>query len=66
MNPVAYLDQLAALQPSPEALDERKQLVFSNALYRLGEWIDLWQDCRSLQAAIQCESQDSWRAVYRH
>nr|WP_246886628.1 FUSC family protein [Pseudomonas chlororaphis] len=35
-------------------------------MYRLGEWIDLWQDCRSLQHAIQCESQDIWRAVYRH
>ena len=62
----ALKDQLAALQPGPEALDDRKQLLFSNALYRLGEWIDLWQDCRSLQVAIQCESQDSWRAVYRH
>jgi len=59
-------DQLEALQPAPEALDDRKQLLFSNAIYRLGEWIDLWQDCRSLQYAIQCESQDSWRAVYRH
>jgi uncharacterized membrane protein YccC len=59
-------DQLEALQPAPEALDDRKQLLFSNAIYRLGEWIDLWQDCRSLQHAIQCESQDSWRAVYRH
>lgn len=58
--------QLEALQPAPEALDDRKQLLFSNAIYRLGEWIDLWQDCRSLQYAIQCESQDSWRAVYRH
>ncbi|MET0610416.1 MAG: FUSC family protein, partial [Pseudomonas caspiana] len=62
----ALKDQLEALQPSAEALDDRKQLLFSNALYRLGEWIDLWQDCRSLQYAIQCESQDSWRAVYRH
>lgn len=58
--------QLEALQPAPEALDDRKQLLFSNAIYRLGEWIDLWQDCRSLQYAIQCESQDSWRAMYRH
>jgi uncharacterized membrane protein YccC len=49
-----------------EALDDRHTLLFSNALYRLGEWIDLWQDCRSLQVAIQCESQDTWRAVYRH
>ncbi|WP_111449533.1 MULTISPECIES: FUSC family protein [unclassified Pseudomonas] len=62
----ALKDQLEALQPSAEALDDRKQLLFSNALYRLGEWIDVWQDCRSLQYAIQCESQDSWRAVYRH
>ncbi|MDZ5432153.1 FUSC family protein [Pseudomonas fluorescens] len=58
--------QLEALQPSTQALEDRKQLLFSNALYRLGEWIDLWQDCRSLQIAIQCENQDSWRAVYRH
>ncbi|EJM91220.1 putative membrane protein [Pseudomonas sp. GM74] len=62
----ALKDQLEALQPTPEALDDRKQLLFSNAIYRLGEWIDLWQDCRSLQYAIQCDSQDSWRAVYRH
>ncbi|TVT79313.1 FUSC family protein [Pseudomonas sp. H3(2019)] len=62
----ALRTQLEALQPSAEALDDRKQLLFSNALYRLGEWIDLWQDLRSLQEAIRCESQDNWRAVYRH
>ncbi|HWH87386.1 MAG TPA: FUSC family protein [Pseudomonas sp.] len=62
----ALRDQLDALQPSAEALEERKQLLFSNAIYRLGEFIDLWQDCRSLQDAILCERQDSWRAVYRH
>ncbi|WP_223503532.1 FUSC family protein [Pseudomonas sp. GL-RE-29] len=62
----ALKDQIEALQPSAQALEDRKQLLFSNALYRLGEWIDLWQDCRSLQVAIQCESQDTWRAVYRH
>ncbi|MFP0196710.1 FUSC family protein [Pseudomonas sp. PHC1] len=62
----ALRDQLEALQPSAEALEDRRQLLFSNALYRLGEFIDLWQDCRSLQDAILCERQDSWRAVYRH
>ncbi|WP_137805971.1 FUSC family protein [Pseudomonas sp. G(2018)] len=62
----ALKHQLEALQPSTQALEDRKQLLFSNALYRLGEWIDLWQDCRSLQIAIQCENQDGWRAVYRH
>jgi len=58
--------QLDALQPSAVELNERKALLFSNALYRLGEWIDLWQDCRSLQQAIASDSQDNWRAVYRH
>ncbi|NVZ65902.1 FUSC family protein [Pseudomonas gingeri] len=62
----ALREQVDSLQPSPVELDERRQLLFSNALYRLGEWIDLWQDLRSLQYAIQCESQDNWRAVYRH
>ncbi|KIH80501.1 FUSC family protein [Pseudomonas batumici] len=62
----ALRGQLESLQPSAVELDDRRQLLFSNALYRLGEWIDLWQDCRSLQHAIQCESQDNWRAVYRH
>ncbi len=56
--------EIESLQPSPVELDDRRQLLFSNALYRLGEWVDLWQDLRSLQYAIQCESQDSWRAVY--
>lgn len=63
---LALKDQLQALQPSCEALEDRQQLLFSNAIYRLGEFIDLWQDCRSLQDAILCERQDSWRAVYRH
>ncbi len=62
----ALRDSLERLQPRSEQLDERRQLLFSNALYRLGEWIDLWQDCRSLQHAIQTESQTPWRAVYRH
>jgi len=62
----ALRSQLESLQPSAVELDDRRQLLFSNALYRLGEWIDLWQDCRSLQHAIQRESQDNWRAVYRH
>lgn len=62
----ALREQLEALQPGTEALDERHQLLLSNAFYRLGEWIDLWQDCRSLQHAILLDSQEPWRAVYRH
>ena len=62
----ALRHELEALQPSAAALDDRRQLVLSNVLYRLGEWIDLWQDCRSLQEAISTGNQDVWRAVYRH
>ena len=62
----ALRTRLETLQPSPEQLDDRRQLLLSNALYRLGEWIDLWQDCRTLQQAIQTDSKAPWRAVYRH
>jgi uncharacterized membrane protein YccC len=62
----ALRGELARLQPAPEQLDDRHALLLSNALYRLGEWIDLWQDCRSLQQAIRSDDQRPWRAVYRH
>jgi uncharacterized membrane protein YccC len=58
--------ELERLQPSAAQLDDRRQLLLSNALYRLGEWIDLWQDCRTLQYAIKTDDQTPWRAVYRH
>jgi len=62
----ALRDSLEQLQPTPAQLDDRRQLLLSNTLYRLGEWIDLWQDCRSLQHALRTDDQSSWRAVYRH
>ncbi|PHN33347.1 FUSC family protein [Pseudomonas sp. ICMP 561] len=58
--------ELDRLQPSAAQLDDRRQLLLSNALYRLGEFIDLWQDCRTLQHAIKTDDQTPWRAVYRH
>jgi uncharacterized membrane protein YccC len=58
--------ELERLQPSEAQLDDRHQLLLSNALYRLGEFIDLWQDCRTLQHAIKTDDQTPWRAVYRH
>jgi uncharacterized membrane protein YccC len=57
---------IAALQPADAALDDRRQLLLSNALFRLAEWVDLWQDCRSLEQAIRSEDRKPWRAVYRH
>ncbi|RJX80709.1 FUSC family protein [Pseudomonas sp. LS-2] len=62
----ALHDELDRLQPTPAQLDDRRQLLLSNALYRLREWIDLWQDCRSLQHAIETDDHRPWRAVYRH
>ncbi|WP_425929432.1 FUSC family protein [Pseudomonas sp. NyZ201] len=62
----ALRDQLERLQPSVAELDQRPGLLLSNALYRLGEWIDLWQDCCSLKHAIANEDLSPWRAVYRH
>lgn len=57
---------LETLQPNAAALDDRRQLLLSNVLYRLGEWIDVWQDCCSLQHAISTGDKTPWRAVYRH
>ena len=68
-SPVRWLalrGELERLQPPVEELADRQQLLVSNALYRLREWVDLWQDCRSLQHAILNEDLSSWRAVYRH
>ncbi|WP_166358480.1 FUSC family protein [Pseudomonas akapageensis] len=62
----ALRNELDRLQPTADALDDRRQLLLSNVLYRLREWVDLWQDCRSLQHAILNEDLSSWRAVYRH
>lgn len=62
----ALRDELHALRPTPEQLDDRRELMFSNAVYRLGEWVDLWQDLRSLELAIKTDSRLPWRAVYRH
>lgn len=62
----ALHDELDRLQPTPAQLDDRRQLLLSNVLFRLREWIDLWQDCRSLQLAIETDDHRPWRAVYRH
>ncbi|BBT37851.1 hypothetical protein WP8W18C01_01920 [Pseudomonas putida] len=62
----ALHEQLERLQPSAAALDQRQQLLLSNALYRLSEWIDLWQDCCALQHALRKDDATPWRAVYRH
>ncbi|AIR88719.1 FUSC family protein [Pseudomonas cremoricolorata] len=62
----ALRSRLTALQPDAGTLAERERLLLSNALYRLREWIDLWQDCWTLQHALRNDDASPWRAVYRH
>ncbi|MDM3886088.1 FUSC family protein [Pseudomonas sp. BCRC 81390] len=62
----ALHEQIERLQPGAAALDQRAELLLSNALYRLTEWADLWQDCCSLQHALRSDDAQPWRAVYRH
>ncbi|HKS11593.1 MAG TPA: FUSC family protein [Pseudomonas sp.] len=62
----ALREQLDHQQPSAAALDERAELLLSNALYRLTEWVDLWQDCCALQHSLRTDDPAPWRAVYRH
>ncbi|MCG5072649.1 FUSC family protein [Paraburkholderia tagetis] len=55
----------AALQPARDALSSWEGALLSNALWRLGQVIDVWQDCRTLRALIAHEA-GTWRPRYRH
>lgn len=57
--------RIAALQPARESLTGWDGALLSNALWRLGQVIDVWQDCRSLRALIAHESA-AWQPRYRH
>lgn len=58
--------RVAALQPERDALASWEGALLSNALWRLGQVIDVWQDCRALRALIAHESGGAWRPRYRH
>lgn len=62
----ALRENIERARPSADTLGQRAELLLSNALYRLGEWADLWQDCCTLQHALRNEDPTPWRAVYRH
>jgi uncharacterized membrane protein YccC len=59
-------DSIAAYDPGERALSDKQQALLANAVYRLGEWVDLWQDCRGLRASLQAGGRLPWKAVYRH
>lgn len=58
--------QIEACQPAPGMLHQPAQLLLSNALFRLGEWVDLWQDLLTLQDAVEHQKVVKWHAVFRH
>lgn len=54
-----------ALRPSAEALASWDGALLSNALWRLGQVIDVWRDIRCLRATIVNETV-LWRPHFRH
>ena len=58
-------ERIAAMQPAPGALANWDGALLSNALWRMRQVIDVWQDCRSLRIIITRE-EGSWRPRFRH
>ncbi|RKE36907.1 putative membrane protein YccC [Paraburkholderia sp. BL23I1N1] len=61
----ALRERIAAMQPPPAALAAWDVALLSNALWRMKQVIDVWQDCRSLRIIITRE-EGSWRPRFRH
>lgn len=57
---------LEQLEPPADSLLDVRQTLLGNALYRLRQWLDLWQDCRSLQQTLIDDDHGPWHSVYRH
>lgn len=58
-------ERIAALQPSAAALATWQGALLSNALWRLRQVIDVWQDCRTLRVIITRE-EGTWQPRFRH
>ncbi|MDR5734496.1 FUSC family protein [Caballeronia sp. LZ025] len=64
-EPDAFRERIAAMRPSAEALASEDGALFSSALWRLGQVIDVWRDIRTLRAAI-LHDEHRWRPRFRH
>jgi uncharacterized membrane protein YccC len=58
-------ERIAAMRPPAAALASWDGALLSNALWRMKQVIDVWQDCRSLRIIITRE-EGSWRPHFRH
>ena len=61
----ALRERIAAMKPPAAALASWDGALLSNALWRLKQVIDVWQDCRSLRIIITRE-EGTWRPHFRH
>jgi len=57
--------RVEAMQPADDALASWEGALLSNALWRLHQVIDVWQDCRALRALI-AHGGGAWQPRYRH
>ena len=57
--------RIGALQPASTALASWEGALLSNALWRLKQLIDVWQDCRTLRVIIS-EEEGTWKPRFRH
>jgi uncharacterized membrane protein YccC len=58
-------DRILAMRPSAEALATIDGALLSNALWRLAQVVDVWQDIRSLRAAILHDT-EVWQPRFKH
>ncbi|SIT46809.1 Fusaric acid resistance protein conserved region [Paraburkholderia ribeironis] len=61
----ALRERIAAMRPPPAALASWDGVLLSNALWRMKQVIDVWQDCRSLRIIITRE-EGTWHPHFRH
>jgi uncharacterized membrane protein YccC len=64
-EPNALRERIAAMRPSAQALASEDGALLSSALWRLSQVIDVWQDIRTLRAAMLHDEHD-WRPRFRH
>jgi uncharacterized membrane protein YccC len=58
-------ERIAALEPPAADLASWEGALLSNALWRLKQLIDVWQDCRALRVLIAREK-GPWRPRFKH
>jgi uncharacterized membrane protein YccC len=64
-EPNALRERIYAMRPSAEALASLDGALLSNALWRLSQVVDVWQDIRTLRTAILHRGR-AWQPRFKH